>query len=896
MRSILVLSACFLLCSFCLHPASALAQDSDSDGLTDIQETDTYGTDPFDADTDNDGADDYAEIFSLNTSPVDADSDDDGLSDHMESTFGLNPLVFDSDNDGLGDGQEMGITTPIANGISDGTGVPYEGTEQAVFTPDNNPSSHSDPLDMDTDGDGLSDGLEDSDRDGAWDPGETDPVDADTDDDGIADGNEDSDHNGSQGVDETDPRVPDCDSDGLSDGLESGMTTGVPGGTSNGSSGALNVTYAGTASGFVPDGDGGSTTNPLIADSDYDGLNDGTEDTNMNGVHDPGETNPNDPDSDGDSLLDGLEVLTLTTDPTSPDTDFDSISDPVETNDGHLIDTDGDGVIDAKDTDSDDDGILDIVEGVSDPDGDYISNYRDPDDDGDGIADATEGQVDTDGDAVPNYLDTDSDNDGFSDGDPLEGLGDDDGDGVPNYLDPDTPATDTDGDGLYDYIEISLGTSPNLADSDADGIDDFIETNGGLSVDTDTDGILNALDTDSDNDGILDQIEGNIDSDADGQPDYRDLDSDDDTLSDSNEGTADGDGDGIPNYLDLDSDGDGDSDADEAAAGSDPYDPLSNLGNVHNPIISSIADVGNDQGRRVRISWQPSNLDVVNSPEPILTYSIYRRIDTAKAVASKGNVMQDKAGVYWDFVLNLPASGDTVYNTLAETLCDSTADGMCRSTFFVRAHTGIPTAFYDSVPDSGYSVDNLAPGVPTGFTVAFGTTNSLSWEPSEDTDFSYFRIYRCPAAECSPEPDNLVQVTAQTEWTDTSGSFNDHYLISAVDFAGNESTASAPTDVSGIGDMPTAIDLLLQNTPNPFNPRTTIAFSLAQATTVTLVIYDVSGHRVKNLLAGEMLPAGPHEAVWNGRDDAGRSNASGVYFYCLQTPSFRKTRVMTMLR
>jgi hypothetical protein len=65
--------------------------------------------------------------------------------------------------------------------------------------------------------------------------------------------------------------------------------------------------------------------------------------------------------------------------------------------------------------------------------------------------------------------------------------------------------------------------------------------------------------------------------------------------------------------------------------------------------------------------------------------------------------------------------------------------------------------------------------------------------------------------------------------------------------------------------------------PNPFNPRTTIAYDLPRDAVVTLVVHDVNGRRVRTLRSGVMESAGRHEAVWNGRDDGGRPVGSGVY-------------------
>ena len=78
-----------------------------------------------------------------------------------------------------------------------------------------------------------------------------------------------------------------------------------------------------------------------------------------------------------------------------------------------------------------------------------------------------------------------------------------------------------------------------------------------------------------------------------------------------------------------------------------------------------------------------------------------------------------------------------------------------------------------------------------------------------------------------------------------------------------------------------ADDVLQQNTPNPFNPRTVLRFSAAEAATVRLAIYDVHGRHVRTLVDGPMQ-AGQHEVVWDGTDSRGASVASGVYIYRLE--------------
>lgn len=103
--------------------------------------------------------------------------------------------------------------------------------------------------------------------------------------------------------------------------------------------------------------------------------------------------------------------------------------------------------------DSDNNGLVDALEGPDDADSDGVPNYLDADNNGNGVEDAIDGTGDADGDGIPNHLDPDADGDRIAD--VIEGNQDADGDGMPNYLD-----TDSDDDGLADYLEFALGTDP----------------------------------------------------------------------------------------------------------------------------------------------------------------------------------------------------------------------------------------------------------------------------------------------------------------------------------------------------------------------------------------------------------------------------------------------------
>ena len=454
---------------------------------------------------------------------------------------------LDTDGDGLNNGLERQLGTNPNNPDTDGDGL----TDSVEVN-----TTKTDPLKADTDGDGLTDSIEVNTI-------KTDPLKADTDGDGLTDSVE-------VNTTKTDPLKVDTDGDGLSDQLELNVTKTNPLKADTDGDGLTDSVEVNT-----------TKTDPLKADTDGDGLTDGAE-VNLN------KTNPLSTDTDGDGLSDHQEVNVSKTNPLKADTDGDGISDSVEINttktDPLKADTDGDGISDSVEinttktdplkADTDGDGVVDGVEIGSDPlkpldtDVDGKINALDTDDDNDGIPTFMEDlnldgdknpatqPLNTDADSLPNYLDSDDDGDKKltasedknldNDKNPATTPTDTDGDGVPDYLDAvdtDGPTGDNDGDGLTNSVELSLGTNPDLSDSDADGIPDKLEVGSDPAkpVDTDADGKINALDSDDDNDGIP-TVNEDLNLDGDKNPATQATDTDSDTK---------------PNYLDSDDDNDG---------------------------------------------------------------------------------------------------------------------------------------------------------------------------------------------------------------------------------------------------------------------------------------------------------------------------------------------------
>jgi hypothetical protein len=88
---------------------------------------------------------------------------------------------------------------------------------------------------------------------------------------------------------------------------------------------------------------------------------------------------------------------------------------------------------------------------------------------------------------------------------------------------------------------------------------------------------------------------------------------------------------------------------------------------------------------------------------------------------------------------------------------------------------------------------------------------------------------------------------------------------------------------------------LTQNFPNPFNPETAIRFGLPEDAHVQLVVIDLLGREIRELVDGNRK-AGYHSVIWDGRDNAGNAVPSGIYLYQITTGSFRDWKKLALVR
>ena len=300
------------------------------------------------------------------------------------------------------------------------------------------------------------------------------------------------------------------------------------------------------------------------------------------------------------------------------------------------------------------------------------------------------------------------------------------------------------------------------------------------------------------------------------------------------------------------------------------------------PELTSISDVPDDQGGRVYVSFNSSFFD--NGETNGQSYSLFRH-DTFE---------NDSSG--WVALTSIDAVGDSEYTFEASTLRDSTSEDNGMTLFkVVGSMTG---GIFHSNEHEGYSIDNIAPGVPEGLiATAVEDGIELVWNVSIDDDFQYFVLER------SLEESFLSSVTFElidTIYVDMDYEMNQTYFyrLAAVDYAGNYSDFSDVVQAALLSldeNLIPAEFALHQNYPNPFNPVTQIKYDLAEDGLVTINIFDVLGRNIRTLLNVNQS-AGYHSIRWDATNDYGEAVSAGMYFYLIQAGEFKQTRKMVLLK
>ena len=297
--------------------------------------------------------------------------------------------------------------------------------------------------------------------------------------------------------------------------------------------------------------------------------------------------------------------------------------------------------------------------------------------------------------------------------------------------------------------------------------------------------------------------------------------------------------------------------------------------------IVSVEDIPNDQGGRVYITFEKSLFDTDGLGRTEM-YTIERWDEDQ-----------------WVGLTSVGAYGSEIYVVEATTLADSTSENNALMTYRVIAN--MDEGNYESEPASGYSIDNIAPGMVTGLNaeVADGIV-SLSWDHSQANDFSHYAVYYHTQADFIPNEETMIGTHSLPTFEHNVDEIGEHYyIVSALDINENEGEHSEMVNVTllslvDVHGLPKTF-ALHQNYPNPFNPNTTIRYDLPEAGNVSITIYDMMGREITKLVNGQK-EVGYHFIQWDGTNGMGYSVAAGVYMYTIQAGEYRDLRKLIFLK
>ncbi len=221
--------------------------------------------------------------------------------------------------------------------------------------------------------------------------------------------------------------------------------------------------------------------------------------------------------------------------------------------------------------------------------------------------------------------------------------------------------------------------------------------------------------------------------------------------------------------------------------------PIATVQTFERPVITSISDVGNDNGGFVRINFDASPNDYTQGTGIVIgSYSIFRKSNSTTSPSKNQNQITESLPTgNWVSVGTVLAFAHTDYTAIVPTVADSNGTGVNSHDFLVLAQDySKPWQNVISNVVNAYSIDNIAPQIPPNqnFTDNGNGTTSATWEKVTDSDLAFYKIYAQLA-------DGTFIFVAQETPTSTqiqNSIFNNFvgaidYSVSSVDVNGNES-------------------------------------------------------------------------------------------------------------
>lgn len=308
------------------------------------------------------------------------------------------------------------------------------------------------------------------------------------------------------------------------------------------------------------------------------------------------------------------------------------------------------------------------------------------------------------------------------------------------------------------------------------------------------------------------------------------------------------------------------------------------------------------------------------------------------AATSSGNAITPVVISFQDFILNFEdyesrvvQLNDVQFNTNQTVFANGTSYGLISGAYTINFRT----TFYD--------VDYIGTNIPTGSLTLIGIPNSrtegnfitsrnlndfvyspmdpptllavlslvennvtLIWAPGPVPveqlrnweNLTALKVYRNNVLIATITDFLEYEMASYLDANLPNGSYE--YYVTNVYFNQFESGPSntVTVEITSNDDnyvVPAELTALTGNYPNPFNPETTITYSVKTPSPVNISIYNLKGEKVRTLVNANKAN-GFYKTVWDGKDDSGRAVTSGIYLYRMQAENYISTRRMMLMK